>query len=123
VGRGGGGGPRPPRVASGYFHRWAVLSTLDELGRHTCKKTCSKAGKQDSILLKLGCALRCLSLEVTGTTCLDSVEADMYLCYSWHSSKSVLQWHAVAAMIAVVHRVTMCCIEPREHFHACGDCT
>ena len=33
--RGGGG------VTSRYFHCWAVLSSLDELGRHTCKNICS----------------------------------------------------------------------------------
>lgn len=33
------------RVTSGYFHRWAGRSALDDLGRHTCTKTCRKTGK------------------------------------------------------------------------------
>lgn len=34
-------------VTCGYFHRLAIISTLNETGRHTCSKTCSKSDKQD----------------------------------------------------------------------------
>jgi hypothetical protein len=95
-----------------YFHRWAVLSTLEEPGRHTCKKTCSKTGKQDQLSKHArtharACARAPIAASIANAHARTTPAAHTFMCHAHTHDNCRTHVYASSSLPVTSSRLTL----------------